>query len=172
MKLNHPKILLLITVVAMFIGFSQSAAAGVEVKFVEPDKFRDIDLSGFSKKRSIEHVQKDLTKLFQELAKDYVGEKENLSIEVTNIDLAGYIDYMRGDGNRDIRIVRNTDIYKLYFRFESKNEAGATTKQGEKKIREFLTHRPSRLIKNSHGSTVNYFEDDIKKWFKEEFAAN
>ena len=170
MRLNHPKMLVLFTAIAMLIGFSQSAAAAVEVKFVEPEKFRDIELSGFSKKRSIEHVQKDLTKIFKEIAKDYVGEKEKLSIEVTNIDLAGYIDYMSGDANRDIRVVRNSDIYKLYFRFESKNESGDTTKQGEKKIREFLTHKPSRLIKNSKGNTVNYFEDDLKKWFKEEFA--
>ncbi|MCW8878917.1 MAG: DUF3016 domain-containing protein [Kangiellaceae bacterium] len=169
MKLTPIKPLIYGAVALVVLGFSQSAVASVEIKMIEPKKFRDVELSGKTKQRSIDTVKKDLKKLFTTVSKPYVGEKETLLIEVLDIDLPGYMDYVRGEGNRDIRIVKDNEPYRLKFRYQTKDSQGNVVKSGEKLIKQFMTRFPLRIKQNRTG-TVIYFEEDLEKWFEAEYS--
>lgn len=145
-------------------------ASEVEVKFISPEKFTDVRLSNKGKKRSIKTVEKDVHKLFSKLSKDIVNPEQKLVIQVSNIDLPGYMDFMRGDGNNDIRIIKDMDFYKIEFSYELFDNSGVSLKSGEKKIKGFMNHRPSRLKSNKFG-TVDYFANDIEEWLKSEFSS-
>lgn len=169
MKFSALKLAVCGALVLVVLGFSQSAAASVEIKMIEPKKFRDVELSGKTKQRSIEAVKKDLNKLFTDVSKSYVGEKETLLIEVLDIDLPGYLDYTRGQGHSDIRIVKDLDPYRIKFRYQTKDASGNVVKSGEKLIKQFLTRAPHHLQRNRRG-TVVYFEKELEKWFEAEYA--
>lgn len=147
------------------LSFTQTVMADVKLEFVEPEKFRDIQVSGESRKRSITYIHKHLSLLFESIAKDYIDDTQHLTIKVTDLDLPGYIEPMYGNTNRDIRIVKDNDYYRLIFKFELKNQEGLVDKEGDEKIKGFLTSRHHQLSQRGNTS-VNYFKADINDWFK------
>lgn len=159
------KILSLLVATSIIYGFSLSASAGIEVKFIEPKKFRDIEMSGLSKKKSIEVVKTQMQKLFNDVATETLGDSENLIVEVTDIDLAGYMDYFFGPERRDMRIIRDTDRYRIEFNYRLMDKNGKLTKEGQAEIKEFLRQEP-RKIRQSKFQTVSYMRDDIVDWVK------
>ena len=148
----------------------QVSASEAEVNFVNPEKFSDIYVSNKSRKQSLKVVKKDITKLFQKLTKKYISTDHKLKVQISNIDLPGYIDYMRGEGNRDIRIVKDLEHYRIKFNFELFDSSGKLLKSGEKQIKEFVDHSPTRMRRNEFG-TVSQFADDIEDWLKAEFES-
>ena len=169
MKLSRFKQAFSGALAVMVLGFSQSAVGAVEIKLIEPKKFRDIELSGKTKKRSIETVKKDLNKLFAVVSKSYVKDEETLMVEVLDVDLPGYLDFTRGHGSQDIRIVKDLEPYRLKFRYQTKDAQGNVVKSGEKQIKEFLTKMPLQ-IQRSRSGTVVYFEKELEKWFEQEYS--
>ncbi len=165
MKVINTTIYLIALVATIGFFTSQSVIAKTEVKFSEPEKFRDVLVTGNSKARSLKLVNQDLNALFEQLSKDYISENETLSIEVTEIDLAGDIEPMVGPHHEDLRIIRDSDYYRLSFNFEVRNESGEIMQKGEKEIKNFVSQGISNRFSNDN--TVSHFEKDLKKWFKE-----
>jgi len=154
------------------LSFSTLSVASVKIKLIEGKKFTDYEVSGESRQRSLKTIEKDLHRLFSNLSSDYLKEKQVLEIDITNIDLPGYIHYTFGHASQDIRIVRSHDFYKVYFTFRVKSEDGEVVLEGEYQLREFLNLSSSinRRRGHSRGSVAAY-ERPLKQWFKETFTS-
>lgn len=161
--------LLLASSLVAGLSLSTSAAietsADIEVKFIEPKKFRDVDLSGFNKSKSIETVKAQMQRLFNDVAEETIDKSNKLVIEVTNIDLAGRIDYFFGPDRRDIRVIKNNDFYRLEFNYRLEDKSGNVSKQGQAEIKEFLRHSPKKIRYGKY-ETVSYMRSDILDWMK------
>ncbi|MCF6193060.1 MAG: DUF3016 domain-containing protein [Kangiellaceae bacterium] len=165
-----PMKLLVLAITAL--SLSTFASASVKIELIEGKKFTDYELSGQSRQRSLNTIKKDLHELFSDLSMDYIKENQSLEIDITNIDLPGYIHYTFGHSSQDIRIIRGSDFYRVYFTFRVKSEDGTIVRQGEYQLKEFLDLNSSihRRRHNSRGN-VSYYEQPLKEWFKETFAS-
>ena len=169
MKLTAIKFGILVLTGIVVLGVSFTAAANVELKFVEPKKFHDIDVSGMSKNSGIDTVHKQLNELILEVTAGVIDKSDTLVIEVTDMDLAGDMEYFFGPDRRDIRIVRDQERYRLEFSYQLKSSSGEIKKSGEIKIKEFLHHRPV-INKSNRYQMISYMRDDIEKWADSEFG--
>jgi hypothetical protein len=167
MKTSHNKLSIL-TLAVVFAALSQSIAAKVELELVKPDGFRDIQINNMSKLRSAETVNKKMLDLFQRLAEKHLVGDQTLYIQVTDIDLAGDVEYMVGDQHKTLRIVKNNAPYRLVFKYHTKNKQGETLKKGESTIRNF-TNVAALNNRLKHKDVVDHFEPDLEDWFKKEF---
>ncbi len=150
--------------------FSNSATAGVEVAFENGKSFSDYQLSGRSKSKSLEVLQKDMATLFTEVAKDFIQSDQKMKVTITNIDLAGRIVYSAGGSGQDIRVLRDNNFIRLYFTYELTDASGKVIKQGQYQLKDFSDdHRPKRNFKLSEG-TVNHFRKPLKEWFEANFS--
>ncbi len=166
----------LLTIAIMFtvITSSNVQAFDVEVKLSSPEKYTDVILSGKSRKQSLIAVKKHLQKLLSDTSNGYVANENTLILEVTNLDLPGYIDYATGSFRQDIRIIKDVEIYKLKFNYQLVDSNQNELKSGEANIKGFLTNHTTRvansqLRRNKYG-TISYFANDIADWFKSEFT--
>ncbi|WP_444994107.1 DUF3016 domain-containing protein [Aliikangiella sp. IMCC44359] len=164
MKINIFKSVILTGITLATLSLTPVVAAKVEVKLVEPKKFRDIEVTGKSTNKSIEDVHKSLTSLLEKLTEKLVSDSETLIVKVTELDLAGHMEWVRS--NRDMRIVRENDRYSIEFSYELKNVSGEVIKKGDAKIKEFLSSSPSR-IKQHDSHLLGYMAKDLKKWADE-----
>lgn len=169
MKHSQSKTILLVTVVALLFVLSESVAANIQIKLVKPEKFRDIDIAGYSQKKTISIVEKELHQLFSQISKEYINQDQKLSIEVLDVDLAGYIEYFWGSTNREIRLIRDNDRYRMKFRFELKDSNNKVLQSGEKSIQRFANLRQGRMTKG-HNERFVHFEKILKHWFEKEFV--
>jgi len=159
------KKLILLLSFTVFVIFPYQANAEVKIKLIEGKKFSDYQITGNSRKKSLEVLQKDLTKLFSKQAAEYLDSSQNLEIDITNIDLPGIYHYAYGPTNKDIRIVDSLSPYKLYFNYRLLNASDELLKEGSHKIKDFFDSA-SVVRKNRNRGTVGYYETELIKWFK------
>ena len=168
MKSSHAKLLFLTGLVIVLMTVSHTAAASVEVKLIKPEKYRDIEQAGFSQKKSIEVINKDVQKFFDSVATSYIPESNKLLIEVTDIDLPGRVEYMVGPNFENIRILRSDDIFKLYFNYKLIDKNGKVVKEGEEKLRDYFNQNTATRLKKI--KTFAHFNRKLSKWFEQNFS--
>jgi len=151
------------------ISFSLFSNADIQLKFIDGKKFTDYEITGQSRTKSLQTLERDLNKLLAKISPDYLGEKQKLAIEVTNIDLPGIYHFSYGSQGQDMRVVDSNTPFKLYFNYSVKDETGSVVKQGEFKIKEFFDSGISSRLNRSRG-TLSYYEKPLKKWFKKTFS--
>jgi len=143
--------------------------AAIKLTSIEGKKFIDYEITDQSRKRSLIIIERDLVKLFEKVSSKYLTENELMEIDITYLDLPGWIYYAAGPQNQDIRVVRSDEPYKLYFNYRIKDAAGSIIKEGEQKIKEYSDSGISRRNQNNRG-TVGDYEYPLKKWFKATFT--
>jgi len=171
--MKHFKIspLKLVILAITALSFSTSAAASVKIELIDGKKFTDYELSGQSRLRSLKTIKKDLHKLFSNLSSDYLQDKQSLEIDITNIDLPGRIHYGFGHASQDIRVIRSSDFYRVYFTFRVKSEDGKIVQEGQHQLREFLDLNTSIHHRRNHSrGNVGFYKQPLKEWFKETFT--
>ena len=110
----------------------------VSVKWIEPKSFTDVKEPNFSSARFRKHVFSQLEKHLDELAKA-LPEGQSLNVTVTDVDLAGSIEFASFIGLRtmdDIRIMRNVDIPRLQFMYELVDANGQVIKTEEVSLKD------------------------------------
>ena len=146
-----------------FAFFSTAYAATVEVKWSEPDSYRDIHHGDDFKKSYREWVFFHFEKHFTKLAED-LPETQHLVIEVLNLDLAGDVHY---GGIKLRRII----MARYYPRMEVRYELLDAEKEKIKSEHAFLKdtgfmYRGDLRYKNK---ALGYERKMIDDWFKKTF---
>jgi len=157
------------SVLLLAMIFSFIANADVQLKFIDGKKFTDYEITGQSRSKSLESIERDLKKLFVKLSTGYIDEKQILEIDVTNIDLPGIFHFSYGPQGQDMRVIESNTRFKLYFNYLVKGSDGEIVKKGEYKIKEFSDSSSSFRLNKNRG-TVGYYEKPLEKWFKQTFA--
>ncbi len=99
-----------------------AALAGISVRFVNPERYTDAD---FDILGSYPYTVAAFRSYLEGLGKALLAPGQDLSIEVLNIDLAGWVQPWRGN---NIRVLRDFDpaLVQAALRSEGKRPAAAT----------------------------------------------
>lgn len=134
-----------------------AASAGVTVKYIESDKFSDLPFSSWER----EDVLRDLSDYFAKLGKS-LPPGQDLTIEVTDIDLAGREYPTRGA--RDLRVLKGTADWPVITLRYSLTENGQVLRSGDARIADMsYLHRINRW---SESERLRYEKTMIEDWFK------
>lgn len=140
---------------------SGSALAGASVTYVESDKFIDMPFSTIDRERVLEDLAGHIEKLGKLLPAG-----QELNVVVTDVDLAGRIDYTRRGGN-EIRVLRGmADWPRMDLRYTVEQD-GKVLRSGEAKLSDMMYLEHSRLI-NSNES-LRYEKQMLDDWFSKTF---
>lgn len=165
--------LILIVFLSSFIEFvsaeTQATNLKTKITLVDGKKFVDYELTHHSRSKSLQILEKDFLKVFNKLSSKYLKEGQSISVDVTNLDLAGDIRFNMGPTNQDIRIVKDGSPIKLYFNFKVLAVDGSVLVEGEHRIREFL-YLSSNLHRNKNRGNLTHFIPFLEKWFKKELV--
>lgn len=119
----------------MAILLSGAAQAATDVTFKNPDKYIDATFDRPKSQKNQREVQDGLRRMFGQLAEKYLAPGQSLSVEVTNVDLAGHLEPRFSMGG-DIRIMRGVTWPRLEFIYTI-TENGAVVVSGEADLSDF-----------------------------------
>ncbi|WP_423185520.1 DUF3016 domain-containing protein [Alishewanella sp. d11] len=137
-------------------------AAEVTVNFEHPEKYTDIKPTNDSKSRYQERVLKAFEGFFTDYAAK-VPEGYTWQVTVTDIDLAGDVDYFAGATGQPLRIVK--DLYSPAIRFTHslKDSSGKEVLAGEERLRDMgFMHSVSKV---SSRNEFEYEKNMLDEWF-------
>lgn len=89
---------------------SAQAHSGLEVRFVEPEHFKDVSLSGAGTDKVRSYVLKELEKHLHRLADVRLAHGHRLDITIYDVDMAGEFEPWRSPMLTNTRVVRG--IYR------------------------------------------------------------
>jgi len=141
-----------------------TASAGVEVSFVQPDRYADMPFAKWDK----DTVMKDLDQYLVKMGAKWLPPGQDLKIEILDIDLAGSI---RNNSGRDIRVLRGgADWPRIDVRYTLES-GGKTLKTGTDHIAD-MNYFNSHVTDHSKSRESLFYEKQmLQDWFKEKFAA-
>jgi hypothetical protein len=140
---------------------SAAAVAGATVTYTDAQKFADMPFSPVERERVLD----SLSKHFADLGKLLPAGQE-LKVTVTDIDLAGRIDYNRRSMN-DIRVMRGMADWPRIELHYSLEEGGKVLLSGDAKLSDM------NYLENARLSTANdelrYEKQMLDNWFSKTF---
>ncbi len=148
----------------VLVGFSSiSTAATSSVEWKDVEKYRDLRTANGSNKSFREKFFKDIEEHLSVLAQT-LPENYSLKFVVTNVDLAGNLQFV---GTRQIRVVKEIFMPKIWLSYELKDENGKVTQSETVEIKDvsFLNRTNIRLESESFG----YEKAMLSRWFRETF---
>jgi len=152
--------LLAITLLAMS---GLVSATELTINFEQPEKFTDIRPANDSKSRYQQRVTAAFERFFNEQAAK-MPEGYRWDITITDIDLAGDVDYFAGPTGQALRIVK--DIYSPAVRFTHtlRDNLGEEVLSGEVRLRDMGFMQ--RLSSSSSRPEFEFENKMIEDWFK------
>lgn len=145
----------------------QLQAATVEIVWQEPENFRDIRAGNQSPVRFEERVIKALTGFFEEAAAKHLPSDQSLHLTITDVDLAGDVEYFFLDFAQGIRVMRDVYFPSIDFSYELKDASGAVIKSGEENIKDMgYLYSGSNFVNDP---AFNYEKEMIDDWFRKNF---
>lgn len=138
------------------------SAAAVTVTFEEPEKFTDIRPTNESRSRYQEKVTQTFERFFNSYAAK-MPEGYTWQVTVTDIDLAGDVDYFAGPTGQALRIVK--DIYSPAVRFTHilRDSYGEEVLSGEERLRDMGFMQ--RLSTTSNRAEFEFEQRMLNDWF-------
>lgn len=159
-----------------FLGVGAAAAAQkspevvqdsrINVQFVEPDKYTDIaDSYSDTSDSQREWVLAEVRKYLRQRGESTLREDLQLTIRVTDIDLAGEFEPWRFHTNPDIRVVKEIYPTRIKLQFQLTDSAGTVLAEGERSLTDF-GHIPTFTVSNE---PLRYEKQVLRDWLAREF---
>ncbi len=161
----------LITALTLAALTAYSANAEVKVTWQNPEEFRDIDAGEQNQEKFQAQVMQQLEEYILELSQA-LPEGQNLSLTVTDLDLAGEVlpGFSQGFNTpRDMRVVKRVYFPQMNIEFQLTDSQGATLKSGSSELKDMSfqdniqTHQKAR-------DPLAHEKEMIKKWFDKTFS--
>jgi hypothetical protein len=146
-------------VLALLIGVAPaSALAEVKVNFVNPEKFTDASFPGG---RDRERTLGQIEKVFQNLGEQHLPAGQTLTIDVLDVDLAGWFQPWSFQ-NYEVRFVRDFTWPRMKLRY-SLEGAGQEPLRGE----ETISDRGFLMVPNpvSTNLSLRHEKPMMERWF-------
>jgi hypothetical protein len=138
-----------------------AAAAGVTVTYQEPEKFIDVPQSDQDRAQ----VLNELTRHFEKLAQQ-LPPGQNLTITVTDIDLAGRVEPRRRS-MQDIRILRGGADWPAMELSYTLEQDGKVLRAGKEHLSNMdYQHRMGRYHNDDY---LRYEKQMVDDWFRQQF---
>lgn len=138
------------------------SAAEVTVTFDEPERFTDIRPTNESRSRYQEKVTQAFERFFNAYA-EKMPEGYTWQVIVTDIDLAGDVDYFAGQAGQPLRIIK--DIYSPAIRFTHtlRDNYGEEVLSGDERLRDMGFMQ--RLSTTGSRAEFEFEQKMLSDWF-------
>lgn len=166
------------TAVALLAALVAPAAAGVvsaadrpgsrvSVVFVEPERFTDIKASAARSERGSAQILAEIAQFLEETGGAEIPAGFTLEIRLTDIDLAGEFEPVRGPQFERTRLMRDVYWPRFDLGFRLKDALGRVVKDGSRTLRDlnYLT----RSLRVS-ADRLRYEKALLRDWLRQEFA--
>ena len=142
-------------------------AANVEIEWFKPEKYRDIQGGVESKKRFQERVMASLTSFFKEAAAEILPADQTLYLTITDVDLAGDVEYFFTSFPTGVRVIRDIYFPSIEFNYELRDAGGKVLKNGKENIKDMgYLFSGMAYINNP---PFDYEKRMINDWFRKSF---
>jgi len=140
------------------------AGAGVNVRFVDPDRFTDAGSNGF---RAVDPgVLAEIKTHLQRLGGRFLTPGQNLTIDILDVDRAGMDEPWRGGSMGDVRIMRGVTPPRIKLRYVL-GEKGKRARSGEETLTDInYQMNPSARF---GGDRLVYEKALLDDWFRRMF---
>lgn len=137
----------------------------VTVVWQNPDEFRDVEASSGIQERYENHVFATLGKQFQKRLSGLLKDGEQLTITVTDLDLAGDVRPSFGASASDIRIVKSVYPPMIEFQWALLDQNKQLLDSGEVKIKDLNFENASSSLRYQNDA-LHYELSMIERWSK------
>jgi hypothetical protein len=153
----------LLSLVVVLISAATAQAAQVEVKWTNPDKYSDIDAGQEHRQHFKDRTFKAFEEHFAKMA-EALPEQQKLIFDITNLDLAGDVNF---GGMKRIRIIKDIFFPRIEFSYQLLNADNTVVKSAEVSLKDmgFLMHSSLR----HRNQTLGYEKDMLDDWFRKTF---
>lgn len=158
----------LLSLAVVITQATAAQAAQVEVKWSNPDKYSDVDGGEEHRQHFKDRTFKAFEKHFAKMA-ELLPEQQKLVLDVTNIDLAGDVNF---GGIKRIRIVKDIFFPRMEFSYQLLNADNSVVKSGEVSLKDmgFMMHSSLRYRNQTLGYEKEMFDDWFKKTFENDMV--
>ena len=172
--MKHTKALLFaasaLAALPLFAADSNGGATEqVEVTFERPENFRDVKDSSMDTEKGREANLSLIRKHIQERASRLLAPGQKLSVNVTDIDLAGEYEPWRGPSAQDVRIVKSIYPPRFELSYRLTDEAGAVVKEGKSKLTDL--NFQNNINSANTSDTLRYEKRLLDDWLRSEIRA-
>jgi hypothetical protein len=166
MTMKHPSKTLIATVcgLAMSVG---AHAATVAFEYTNPDEFRDIRATEQSQPKFEQSVLREFEDEFRDQAAK-LPDGQTLHVTLTDVDLAGDIEYFHHAYPFGLRVIRDIDFPQMELSYELRDASGAVLKSGDDRIADMNFHFPTYATRLNQ-QPLDYERALIKQWVRETF---
>lgn len=164
---RHPIISLALA--GLFLAAPVANAAGLDLKWQEPEKFQDIEASNLaSQKQFQQRVLDELGNDIQNAANKYLPADYHLEMTVTDMDLAGDVEYFFTRFPTGIRVMRDLYFPSIAFNYALTDGEGTVLKTGNENIKDMgYQYSGVRMVKQA---PLGYEKRMIDDWFRDTFG--
>lgn len=155
-----------LTLLALCVA-ALAQAATVEITWQDPEKYRDIRAGNEGQQNFQDRATAALTRAFEDAAADHLPADQSLHLTITDVDLAGDVEYFFLDFPQGIRVMRDIYFPSISFSYELKDATGTVIKSGEENIKD-LGYRFSGMM-FINDPPFNYENRLIHDWISETF---
>ena len=141
-------------------------AAQVEVNWNEPESFTDVQPTNTTRHRFQESVLSDLEAHFRKAGESLPAD-QTLVVNVTDVDLAGYVEYFHPGYPFGIRVVRDIDFPRISLSYELKGADGVLISTGSDNLRDMDFRFPTFVTR--YQQPLDYEKRMIDRWVREKF---
>ena len=156
----------LVAVGAALAAGTDKPVSRVEVIFVEPEKFTDVNDESMQTDSGRDYLLEQLKTHMLTVGSKYVTQGQHLEIKVSDIDLAGAFEPWRGVDFDRIRIIK--DIYppRMTLEFRLVDADGKVISAGTRRLSDFGYMMTISLSTND---PLRYDKGMISDWMRREF---
>lgn len=152
----------LLSLTIILAQMSAVQAAQVEVKWTNPDKYTDIKAGEGHRKKFQEQTFKTLEEHFAKMA-EMLPEQQKLLVDVTNLDLAGDVNYTM----KRIRIIKDIFTPRMKFNYQLLNADNTVVKSEDVSLNDMGFMMSNSLKYRS--KSLSYEKKMLDDWFRNTF---
>lgn len=142
-------------------------AGMVDIEWQDPGKYRDMRAGNEGQKNFEERVTATLTEAFADAAADHLPDDQTLRLTITDVDLAGDVEYFFLDFPQGIRVMRDVYFPSIRFSWQLVDAGGAVLESGSENIKD-MGYRFSGM-NFIYDPPFNYERRLIHDWISETF---
>jgi hypothetical protein len=159
-------IIIFMTISLLLLSFS-AHAGDLKIDWIDIKKYTDIEVADGAQKPFEERVVRDLTEFFTTAAKEYLPVDQILYVRITDLDLAGDVDYFFEPYEQPMRVIKEIYFPSIEFSYELRDAQNQVIKSGSENIKDmdFLFTG----IKSLKSDPFYYEQQLIDNWFRNTF---
>ena len=151
---------------ALALGLPSAYAANVEVTWTEPDTYTDIQATNDTQRHFRRNVMAALETYFQEAGATLPAD-QTLLVSVSDVDLAGYVEYFHPAYPFGLRVIRDVDFPRLALDYELKAADGSTISAGQDILKDLGFRFPT--FSTRYAQPLGYEKRLIDRWYRDTF---